>query len=143
VLLVADDPGGETLGEERSASSVADIVLAGVSAVRDVKGTGQVFGASIDDRVVMRSHEAVGVEPEPRARNCRLQQRDEQAAVVVGAEEHRLVHGARRDVEEPIRERRAKHPGHELEPTDAGRAHNLPRHFRPTSDTPTRASSGV
>jgi hypothetical protein len=76
VLLVADHPGGEALGEERSgafgrAPSAARasqrwfagrVVLAGVGAVRVVERFGDVLDAAFDDRVVMRVEEAVGID---------------------------------------------------------------------------------
>jgi hypothetical protein len=62
VLLVVDDPGGEPLPEECPLSAEARIVLAGVVALDPLEGRRKVFDPGVDERVVVRAHQAVGVE---------------------------------------------------------------------------------
>ena len=64
VVLVVDDPGGEAFPEERAAAAVARIVLAGVVALVPLRGSGEGLRAALENAVLMRSHEAVGVPAE-------------------------------------------------------------------------------
>jgi hypothetical protein len=59
-----DDPGGEALGQEGAFPPVASVVLARVVAVEPVEGAGELVRRSLDDRVVVRPHDAVGMERE-------------------------------------------------------------------------------
>jgi hypothetical protein len=143
VVLVANRPGGEALAEEGSDAAVDGVVLAGVRAVRGVQGTGEILGAARDDRVVVRVHEAVRVERDRLPPDSGREQREEEPAVGIGPVEDRFVHRVGRDVEEAVGERRAENPGHDLHGTDGRALRDPPRHFRPTSDTPPRAATGV
>jgi hypothetical protein len=70
VLFVVDDPGGEPLAEQRSLATESRVVLPGVVALDPLHGRGEVFDPGGDERVVVRPHQAEGVEPEsptPRA----------------------------------------------------------------------------
>jgi hypothetical protein len=134
VVLVANRPGGEALAEEGSDAVVDSVVLAGVRAVRGVQGFGEILSPARDDRVVVRSHEAVRIERDRMPPDCGCEQREEEQSVRVGPEKDRLVHRVGRDVEEAVRERRAEDPGHD--PQRYGRkrtlrpAETLPTHFR-------------
>jgi hypothetical protein len=157
VLLVADHPGGEALGEERPgafgrAPSAARapqrrfagrVVLAGVGAVRAVERFGDVLDAARDEGVIVRVEEAVGVDRDRVTARGRREQRDEEKTVGVGLEEHRLEHGAGGDVEEAVRKARAENAGHDLHGTALETQRNPPCHFRHTSGTPSRAATGV
>jgi hypothetical protein len=119
VILVADRPGGEALAEEGSDPVVDGVVLAGVGAVRRMQRPGEVLDAARDDRVVVRAHQAVGVEGNRLAAEGVLEQGQEEQAVGVGPEQHRLVHGIRGDVEEAVGERRPENASHGLHATAA------------------------
>ncbi|MDF2753393.1 MAG: hypothetical protein K0S82_1776 [Gaiellaceae bacterium] len=70
VLFVVDDPGGEPLAEERSLATEPGVVLPGVVALDPLHGRREVFDPGVDERVVVRPHQAERVEPEsptPRA----------------------------------------------------------------------------
>jgi hypothetical protein len=143
VVLVANRPGGEALAEEGSDAVVDGVVLAGVRAVRRVQGLGEILGVARDDRVIVRVQEAVRVGRDRLPPGCGREQRQEELAVGIGPEEDRFVHRVGRDVEEAVRERRAEDPGHDPYGTDGRELRDPPRHFRPTSDTPPRAATGV
>lgn len=103
VLLVVDHPGGEALTEERASAAVPSVVLAGVVALEPLDGWGEVFDPGVDERVVVRPHQAVGVEPEAPASDASRQQRDERSVVVPVAEQPGFVDGIRRQVEVAVR----------------------------------------
>jgi hypothetical protein len=65
VLFVVDDPGGEPLAEERSLATEPGVVLPGVVALDPLHGRREVFDPGVDECVVVRPHQAEGVEPEP------------------------------------------------------------------------------
>jgi hypothetical protein len=70
VLFVVDDPGGEPLAEERSLATEPGVVLPGVVALDPLHGRREVFDPGVDERVVVRPHQAERVDPEsptPRA----------------------------------------------------------------------------
>jgi hypothetical protein len=104
VLLVPDDPGGEALGEERAAPSVADVVLSRVVALVPLRGAGEVFHAAFEDRVVVRPHQAVDVPAQMEAGDGAAEERQEQLAVEYVAEERRFVDADRRHVEVAVRQ---------------------------------------
>jgi hypothetical protein len=56
----------------------------------------------------------------------RREQCDEEEAVGVGLEEHRLEHGVGGDVEEAVRKARAENAGHDLHGTALERQRNPP-----------------
>jgi hypothetical protein len=143
VLLVPDHPRGEAFGEQGSTASVARVVLAGVRAVGDVHGAGQVLRAPFDDRVVVRPHQAVGVDRQRRASCGGRQQGEEEQPVFIRPEEDGLVDGPGGDMEEPVRKRGTKTPGHASTVGRPAARQARSTHFRPTSDTPPRASTGV
>jgi hypothetical protein len=63
---------------------------------------GDVLDAARDEGVIVRIEEAVGVDRDRVTAGGRCEQRDEEEAVGVGLEEHRLEHGVGRDVEEAV-----------------------------------------
>ena len=85
--------------------------------------------------MVVRVHEAVGVEREPEAGHGGQEKQEEQPPVSVCPEEHSLVHGVRRDVEIAVREVSTADAGHAANGTDGDRSEARPRPFRLTSGT--------
>ena len=99
VVLVVDDPGGEPLAEEGASPVVARVVLARVVAVQPVERAGEHLVRPFDDGVVVRPHQAIGVEGEARAPDRPAEVEHEEEVVAVVAEEHRLLDRVRGDVE--------------------------------------------
>jgi hypothetical protein len=64
VLFVVDDPGGEPLAEERSLAAEPGVVLPCVVALDPLHGRREVFDPGVDERVIVRPHQAERVEPE-------------------------------------------------------------------------------
>jgi hypothetical protein len=67
VLLAVDDPRREALCEQGAAASVASVVFAGVVALVPLGRLREILGAAVDDRVVVRPHQAVDVQAELEA----------------------------------------------------------------------------
>lgn len=67
VLLVVDHPGREALGEERTATVMARVVLPRIVALEPLDCSRKLLGRAVDDRVVVRPHEAIRVESESAA----------------------------------------------------------------------------
>jgi hypothetical protein len=134
VALVVDHPGGEALAEERAFSFVASVVLTRVMALIPLDGSRELLGWAFQNGVVVRAHEAVGIEREPEARHGGQEEQEEQPPVCVLAEEHRLVHGVRRDVEIAVRELSTADSCHAANGTGGKRLRRasatLPTHFR-------------
>ncbi len=143
VLFVVDHPRGEPLAEERALPAEAGVVLSRVVALEPLDCRGEGFDRGVDERVVMRPHQAVGVEPDAPALDALLEQRDERPVVVRVAEQPGLVDGVRRQVEIAVRELGAEDSRHastlRLRPVALAR----PTHFLPTLDTPSRAWASV
>ncbi len=103
VLFVVDHPGGEALAEERALAAEAGIVLSRVVALEPLDCQREVLDPGVDEGVVVRAHQAVGVETDAPALDALLEQRDERPVVVPVAEQPGLVDGVRRQVETAIR----------------------------------------
>ena len=112
VLLVVDDPGREPLAEQRALAAEAGVVLAGVVALDPLDGAGEVFDPGVDDRVVVRPHQAVGVEPDAPTPGSLQEERGEGSVVVRVAEQPGLVNGVGRQVEVAVRQPSAKDSSH-------------------------------
>jgi hypothetical protein len=104
VILVVDDPRREALAEERALAFVPCVVLARVVAVQPVERRGEHLVRPLDRHVVVRVHQAVGVEREAGASDRASEVEREEAVVAVVAEELRLLYRVRRDVEIARRE---------------------------------------
>jgi hypothetical protein len=112
VLLVVDHPGGEALAEECAATSVAGVVLSRVVALVPLGGPREVFRTALEDRVVVRPHQAVDVVAEVEADERSAEQRQEQQPVEGVQEERSLVHAVRGHVEVAVRQLGAKDSSH-------------------------------
>jgi hypothetical protein len=67
VLLAVDDPRREALREQCAAATVAGVVLPGVVALVPLGRLREILCAAVDDRVVVRPHQAVDVQAELEA----------------------------------------------------------------------------
>ena len=112
VLFVVDDPGGEPLAEQRSLAAQPGVVLPGVVALNPLHGRREVFDPGVDERVVVRPHQAEGVEPESPTPRALRQERDERPKVVAVAEQPGFVDGVRRQVEVAVRQLGAEGSSH-------------------------------
>jgi hypothetical protein len=143
VTLVVDDPRREALTEQGSLALEAGVVLSRVVALVPLSGFRQVLDAAGEDGVVVRAQQAVAMELEVEAAGGLLQERQEHVAILVVDEEHRLVDGVRRDVEETVGQLGAKDARHceNVRPRLLGGPCIQP--IRHTSDTPPRTTRSV
>jgi hypothetical protein len=112
VLFVVEDPGGEPLAEERSLTTEPGVVLPGVVALDPLHRRREVFDPGIDECVVVRPHQAEGVEPESPTSRALREERDEGPIIVPVAEQPRFVDGVRRQVEVAIWQLGAEYSRH-------------------------------
>jgi hypothetical protein len=100
---------------------VPSVVLPRVVALEPLNRSGELFGRAFHDRVIVRIHEAVGVERQPEATCGSEEEQEEQPSVPVRAEEHSLVHRVCREVEKPVRKIPAADSRHATNGTAGGR----------------------
>jgi hypothetical protein len=143
MLLVADDPGGEPLAEERSLAPEPGVVLAGIVALDPLHGRREVFDPGVDECVVVRAHQAVDMEPEAPSPHALGEQRDEGPVVVSVAEQPGFVDGIRRQVEAAVRQLAAADSGHASTLRLVAPPIGRPAHFLSSFDTPSRAWASV
>jgi hypothetical protein len=91
VIVVLDDPRGEALTEQRPPSLVAGVVLPGVVAVQPVERRREHLVRPLDGGVVVRAHQAVGVQRQARAPYRPSKVELEEEVVPVVTEEERLL----------------------------------------------------
>lgn len=104
VPLVLDHPGGEALAEQGSATAVAGVVLSRVVTLVPLNGAGEILGLAVHDGVVVRSHQAIGMEAKSEPLYRRPHERQEQQSVPRVPEEPRLVNAAGSHMEIPVRQ---------------------------------------
>jgi hypothetical protein len=143
MLFVADDPGGEPLTEERSLATEPGVVLPGVVALDPLHGRREVFDPGVDECVVVRPHQAEGVEPESPTLRALHEEHDECPIVVPVAEQPGFVDGVRGQVEVAVWQLGADYSGHAIDRTAPRSAHRPPCRFLSTFDTPSRATASV
>ena len=112
MILVVDHPRREALAEQGTAAPPTGVVLAGVEALVRLGRARDVLDPALQDRVVVRSEQAVGVPPEVEAPQRGAEEPKEQKAVAVVVKEERPVDAVRGYVEVPVRKRRAPDPRH-------------------------------
>jgi hypothetical protein len=112
VPLVADDPRGETLGEERATSSVPGVVLSGIVALVPLGGTREIRCSALEDRVVVRPHQAVDVAAQFEADEGTTKEPQKQQPVEGVEEERSFVDAVRRHVEVAVRQLGAEDSSH-------------------------------
>jgi hypothetical protein len=130
VLLALDRPGREPVGEQVPEAAVAGVELERVGAVDEVERAREVGDDALDDQVVMRSHQAERVHPQPVAPDGDGEQGEEEPPVVVVAEDEGAVHPSGDHVEDAVREVTAERSGHA---TSVGRAATPSRHVERSS----------
>jgi hypothetical protein len=143
VLFVVDDPGGEPLAEERSLTTEPGVVLPGVVALDPLHGRRQIFDPGVDECVVVRPHQAEGVEPESPTLRALREERDERPIVVPVAEQPGFVDGGRGQVEEAVWQFSAEYSGHASTVRLLALPIGPPTRFLSTFDAPPRATASV
>jgi hypothetical protein len=141
--FIPDHPRPEALGEERAEAAVAGVVLSSVVAVQPLHRPRELLRGAVHDEVVVGGHQAPGFEAQAEAPDRGAELEHEQAAIEVVPEERRFADAARGDVKVPVGQTRAQHSSHAptMPPRTTGR--DRTSHFLPTSDTPSRAATGV
>jgi hypothetical protein len=117
VIFVMDHPRGEALGQEGASPPVTGVVFARVMAVEPVEGAGELARRSLDDDVVVRSHDAVGMKRQAGPSHSSSEVDHEEQPIAVVAEEHRLPDRLSRDVEEAGRQVAAADSSHGFDAT--------------------------
>jgi len=143
VLFVVDDPGGKPLAEQCSLALEARVVLAGIVALDPLHGRREILDPGVDERVVVRPHQAVGMQPEAPTPDALREQRREGSVVVAVAEQPGFVNGVGGQVEVAVGQLCAEDSSHASTLRLAARAKRLPTHFPSTFDTPSRAGASV
>src|SRR5947209_778938 len=100
MALVPDDPGAEAALEEVAPPLVAAVVAAGVRAVQALHAGGDSWLGRLDDRMVVRAHEADDVADPGKAHGRRREQVEEVCTVEVFEEDVDPARTARREMEE-------------------------------------------
>ena len=113
--LVPDDPGGEARLEHVPAAAVALIEQLGVAAVEALHAGRELGRRRFDDQVVVRAHEAVGVDVPVVLAFDDAEEVEEVEAIEVRAEDPSVVDPVRGDVEDAVGELAAKQSGHALD----------------------------
>jgi len=91
---------------------VASVVLTRVVALEPLECRRETLDRTVDDGVIVGSHQTVGVKPQIPPPNRALQKDQEVMAVLIVPKERRLVNSPSRQVEVPIREIGTEHAGH-------------------------------
>jgi hypothetical protein len=112
VLLAIDDPGGEPVAEEVAAAGVPSVVRLRVDAVQVVEAAGELKLGRVDDQVVVRPHEAVGVNAPFVPADRDDEEAQEEDAVGVVAEHELRVNCPCGHVKEAVREGRPEPARH-------------------------------
>jgi hypothetical protein len=141
--LVPDHGRPEALGEERAEAAVPGVVLPCVVAVEPLHRSGELLRRSLEDGMVVRRHQAPALEAQAEAPDRSSQVDQEQPPVDVVPEERCLRDAAGGDVEEPVGQTRAEHSSHPAILVGSAVAAHTARDIRPTSDTASRAATGV
>jgi hypothetical protein len=115
VLLVVDHPRGEARTEERSLATEAGVVLARVVTLEPLDGRRESLHRAVDDGVVVRRHQAVGVETERPTSEALRQEGQESTEVLCVAEELRRMNRVAGEVEVAVGQVAAKNPRHAIE----------------------------
>jgi hypothetical protein len=116
VALPVDRLRGEAVGEQMAEATVALVEGLRVAALEALDAAGQLGLGAVEDEVVVRRHQAERVHRPAEAFRAGADVCEEEAPVVVVAEDRAAVHAARHHVEVPVRKRgsrHARHPAHE------------------------------
>ena len=93
-------------------AAVAEIEPLRVATVQVLHAARELLLRRLDDQVVVRPHQADRVHAPAVPVDALLEEAHEGVSVGIVAEDERAEDAARRDVEETVRERRAKHARH-------------------------------
>jgi len=117
VVLVFDDPGREAVGEQVSETAVAFVELLRVAAVQQLEPAREPLPRRVEDEVVVRRHEAEGVDRPVEPVDAAPEVREEVTAVGVVLEDGAARGAARDHMEVPVGERRAENASHDSDET--------------------------
>jgi hypothetical protein len=120
VLVRLDHRGGEAVAEEVATAAVAFVELLSVTAVQAVEAGRELAPRCLDDHVVVRAHEAEGVDPPPKPLDDPREQAEKVPPVVVAREQRGLVYRAACHVVNAVREVSSKWSRHPLDATGEG-----------------------
>jgi len=112
VVLVSDHPRREAFLEQVPAPFMAGVVLPRVDAVEPTKRRRELVRRALDDQVVMRPHQAVGVNAKAEGPRNSAQEGEKEASVNVVPEERQLGNRAGGDVEQAVRKMETWNAGH-------------------------------
>ncbi len=140
VVFVVDDPRREACGEKRAAAAVAGIVLSCIVALEPLGRVRKVFRSCLDDRVVVRPHQAVAMEIDHEALRGPTEKRKEHASILRVTEQHRFVDAPSSHVEVAVGQLRSEDARHRVQARGGAGLRGSPTHFLSTSDTPARAN---
>jgi hypothetical protein len=110
--VVADHVRGEAIAEDVTRALVPRVEVVGVPAVQPVHGAGEILTRCPQQQVVVRSHQAVAEAVHVELAQHAVEQRQEDAAIVVVREERAVEHGAARDVVDAVGQVVAGPPRH-------------------------------
>jgi hypothetical protein len=113
VLVRVDRPGPEAVAEEVAAAFVPPVEAQGVRAVQELHAAGELLHGRLEDEVVVRGHQAVGVELPAEALACVAEEREEGLAVDAVAVDGGVIDAERRHVEDAVVEDAAQESWHE------------------------------
>ena len=108
VALGLDHAGREAVGDEVPETAVSLVEPLCVDTVEALHPFGEVEAARFEDEVEVRCHQAEGVHFPVKAGDATAEEREEEAAVLVVAEERDAAGATRDDVEEAVGERGAE-----------------------------------
>ena len=112
VFLGVDDLRREPIAPEVAAPAVARVEALRVHAVQALHARGEVLLRRVEDGVEVRAEDRVGDRLPLEADHALREEGDPADAVLAAAEGEGVLDRLRRDVEEPVGERRAKYAGH-------------------------------
>ena len=146
VALPVDRSGGEAVGEQVAEAAVALVERLPVAALEALDAARELGLRAVEDEVVVRRHQAERVHRPAEALDAGADVGEEEAPVVVVAEDRAAVHSARHHVEVPVRKRGSQHPRHAAHQTaPVGRRQPLWTNWRTplTPDTSAQDMSRV
>jgi hypothetical protein len=112
VALPVDGSRGEAVGEQVAEAAVPLVERLRVAALEPLDAAGELGLRAVEDEVVVRRHQAERVHRPAIALGARVDVGEEEAPVVVVAEDRAAVDPARHHVEVPVRKRGSWHPRH-------------------------------
>jgi hypothetical protein len=112
VLVALDDPRGIPVTEEMAFPTMALVESEGVDAVEPVDAARELLDIGMQDEVVVRGHQAEGVDRPPESVDAVGEETEEVQTVGVVPKDRATVHAPRRHVKDAVRELRPQLPRH-------------------------------